>query len=63
MPLILKGNYTGQFGRKNAPQWLTAKDVEKTKFTKNNSGVIILSNTVLRLTSIFWWVIDTSKSF
>jgi hypothetical protein len=44
MPLVLKGNYKGQFGKMSSPQWMTAKDIENTKFTKNNSGIIILAN-------------------
>jgi hypothetical protein len=45
MPLVLKGNYKGQFGGMSSPQWMTSQDIENTRFTKNNSGIIILANT------------------
>ena len=45
MPLVLKGNYKTQFGGMSSPQWINAKDIENIKFTKNNTGIIILANT------------------
>jgi len=45
MPLVLKGNYKGNFGRKSAPQWLTARDLAKTRFPNSNSGIVMIANT------------------
>lgn len=44
MPLILNGNYKSTFGGKSPPQWLSANDLEKTKFTKDNNGIVIIAN-------------------
>jgi hypothetical protein len=44
MPLVLKGNYKGTFGAKPAPQWLNARELSKTQFPKNNSGIVIVAN-------------------
>jgi hypothetical protein len=45
MPLVLKGNYKEAFGSKSAPQWLSSKDLARTSFPKNNSGIIVIANT------------------
>ena len=44
MPLVLTGNYKGSYGGISAPQWLNADDLKKTKYSKNNSGIVIIAN-------------------
>jgi hypothetical protein len=44
MPLVLKGKYLGDLGMKSYPQWVTSSDFKGMKFTRDNSGIIILTN-------------------
>jgi hypothetical protein len=55
MPLILNGNYKGTFGGISAPQWLSPSDLERTNFSKNNPGIVILANTPTEVASEKTW--------
>ena len=54
MPLVLSGKYKGVFGGKSSPEWLTADDLEKEKFSKENQGIVLIANTAQDVASIDW---------
>ena len=44
MPFIINGKYKSMFGGLDEPIWLDADDLSKTKFTRKNSGIVVITN-------------------
>jgi hypothetical protein len=46
MPLVLYGEYKGNFGGKSQPQWLSVSDLIKKSFSENNPAIIMNSDSI-----------------
>lgn len=44
MPLLINGEYKGIFGGLDEPHWLDASDLSKQKITRQDSGIVIVTN-------------------